>query len=54
MLLVAVLTALITLNGAVAALLPLVVVLALRLGQSPSQLLMPLALRRARRVACWC
>ena len=39
----AVLTALITLNGSVAALLPLVVVLALRIGQPPSQMLMPLA-----------
>jgi di/tricarboxylate transporter len=36
-------TALITLNGAVAALLPMVVVLALRLGQSPGRLAMPLA-----------
>jgi di/tricarboxylate transporter len=42
MLLVAVLTALINLNGAVAALLPVVVVMAVRLGRSPSQLLMPL------------
>ena len=33
----------ITLNGAVAALLPLVVLLAQRIGQSPSQLLMPVA-----------
>ena len=39
----AVLTALITLNGSVAALLPLVVVLAVRIGQPPSQMLMPLA-----------
>lgn len=39
----ALLTALITLNGAVAALLPLVVLLAQRTGQSPSQLLMPVA-----------
>ena len=42
-LLCAVLTALITLNGSVAALLPLVVVLAVRIGQPPSQMLMPLA-----------
>lgn len=42
MLLVAVLTALINLNGAVAALLPVVVVMAVRLGRPPSQLLMPL------------
>ena len=42
MLLVAVLTALISVNGAVAALLPVVVVMAIRLGRSPSQLLMPL------------
>lgn len=40
--LVGVLTALITLNGAVAALLPVVVVLAVRLGRQPAQLLMPL------------
>ncbi len=42
MLLVALLTALISVNGAVAALLPVVVVMAIRLGRSPSQLLMPL------------
>lgn len=42
-LLVAVLTALISVNGAVAALVPMVVVLALRIKQAPSQLLMPLA-----------
>src|SRR3954454_21839955 len=42
-LLCAVLTALITLNGSVAALLPLVVVLAVRIGQPASQMLMPLA-----------
>ena len=42
MTLVAVLTALISVNGAVAALLPVVVVMAIRLGRSPSQLLMPL------------
>ncbi len=42
MLLVAVLTALINLNGAVAALLPVVVVMAVRLSRPPSQLLMPL------------
>ncbi|MFB0832973.1 SLC13 family permease [Arthrobacter halodurans] len=39
----AVLTALISVNGAVAALLPMVVVSAVRLGRLPSQLLMPLA-----------
>ncbi|TDW21891.1 SLC13 family permease [Kribbella kalugense] len=38
----AVLSALITLNGAVAALLPLVVMLAIRIGQPPSRMLMPL------------
>jgi di/tricarboxylate transporter len=38
----AVLAALITLNGAVAALLPLVVMLAMRIGQPPSRMLMPL------------
>jgi di/tricarboxylate transporter len=43
MLLVALLTALISVNGAVAALVPVVVVMAIRLGRSPSQLLMPLA-----------
>ncbi|HEX6012523.1 MAG TPA: SLC13 family permease, partial [Geminicoccaceae bacterium] len=42
MLLVAILTALINLNGAVAALLPVAVVMAVRLGRPPSQLLMPL------------
>ena len=42
MLLVAGLTALISVNGSVAALLPVVVVIAVRLGRSPSQLLMPL------------
>jgi di/tricarboxylate transporter len=42
-LLSALLTSLITLNGAVAALLPLVVLLAQRIKQSPSQLLMPVA-----------
>jgi len=41
-LLVAGLTALISVNGAVAALLPVVVVMALRLRRQPSQLLMPL------------
>lgn len=41
-LLVAVLTALISLNGAIAALLPVVVVMALRLRRQPSQLLMPM------------
>lgn len=39
----AVLTALITLNGSVAALLPLVIVLAVRIKEPPSQMLMPLA-----------
>jgi di/tricarboxylate transporter len=43
MLLVGVLAALISVNGAVAALLPVVVVIAVRLGRPPSQLLMPLA-----------
>ena len=43
MLLVALLTSLISVNGAVAALVPMVVVLAVRLGRSPSQLLMPVA-----------
>lgn len=43
MLLVALLTAVISVNGAVAALLPMVVVVALRLGEHQSQLLMPLA-----------
>ncbi len=43
MLLCAVLTALISLNGSVAALLPMVVVLARRIGQPPSQMLMPMA-----------
>jgi di/tricarboxylate transporter len=43
MLLVALLTALININGAVPALLPVVVVMAVRLGHAPSQLLMPLA-----------
>ena len=42
MLLVAAFTALISVNGAVAALLPVVVVMAVRLGTPPSQLLMPL------------
>ena len=41
-LLVAFLTALISVNGAVAALLPVVVVMAVRLRRNPSQLLMPL------------
>ena len=44
MLLVAVVTALISVNGAVAALLPVVVVTAIRLGQPTSQLLMPLVI----------
>jgi len=43
MALVAALTALISVNGAVAALLPVTVVLALRLKRSPGQLLLPLA-----------
>lgn len=42
-LLVAVLSALISINGAVAALIPVVVVVAVRAGLAPSQLLMPLA-----------
>ena len=43
MTLAALLTALINVNGAVAALVPVVVVMAVRLGRSPSQLLLPLA-----------
>ena len=43
LLLVAVLTAVISVNGAVAALLPMVVVIAIRIGQPSSRLLMPLA-----------
>lgn len=43
LLLVAALTALISVNGAVAALVPVAVVTATRLGRAPSQLLMPLA-----------
>jgi di/tricarboxylate transporter len=43
MLLAAALSALISPNGSVAALMPMVVVLAIRLGRSPSLLLMPLA-----------
>ena len=43
MLLVAGLTALISVNGAVAALLPMAVVVAVRIGLPPSQLLLPLA-----------
>jgi len=42
MLLCAALTAVISVNGAVAALLPVVVVIAVRTGRAPSQLLMPL------------
>jgi di/tricarboxylate transporter len=42
MLLVSLLTALISVNGAVAALLPVVIVMAIRLGRATSQLLMPL------------
>lgn len=43
MVIVAVLTALISVNGAVAALLPMAVVIAVRVGLPPSQLLLPLA-----------
>src|SRR5262245_61258232 len=43
LLLVAALTALISVNGSVAALLPVVAVMAVRLRRSPSQLMMPLA-----------
>lgn len=43
MLLVALLTAVISVNGAVAALVPMVVVIAVRLGRLPSKLLLPLA-----------
>lgn len=43
MLLVAVLTALISVNGAVAALIPVVVVVAVRAGLAPSRMLLPLA-----------
>src|SRR3954453_14985109 len=43
MLLVAALTALISVNGSVAALIPVAVLLAIRLRRSPSQLLLPLA-----------
>ncbi len=43
MLLVALLTAVISVNGAVAALVPMVVVIAVRLGRTPSKLMMPLA-----------
>jgi di/tricarboxylate transporter len=43
MLLCAGLTALITVNGSVAALVPIVVVMAVRLGREPSQLMIPLA-----------
>jgi di/tricarboxylate transporter len=43
MLLVALMSALITPNGAVAALVPVVVVLAIRLGRAPSELLLPLS-----------
>ena len=42
MMAVAVLSALISVNGAVAALIPVIVVLAVRLGRSPGQLMMPL------------
>ena len=50
MLLVAVVTALISVNGAVAALLPVVIVTAIRLGQSTSQLLMPLVFAAHARI----
>ena len=53
MLLVAVLTALISVNGAVAALVPMVVVLALRIRQPSSQLMMPLAVGGRTRGHCW-
>jgi di/tricarboxylate transporter len=43
LLLVALLTALISVNGAVAALVPVVVVIAVRLARSPAQLLLPVA-----------
>src|SRR4051794_25564246 len=43
MVLVALMTALINVNGAVAAFVPLVVVMAVRVGRPPSQLLLPLA-----------
>lgn len=43
MILVAIVTALISVNGAVAALVPMVVVLCIRVKQVPSQMLMPLA-----------
>lgn len=43
MLIVAGLTALINVNGAVAALVPVTVVLAMRVKRAPSELLMPLA-----------
>ena len=51
MLLCAGLTALITVNGSVAALVPVVVVMAVRLRRAPSQLLMPARVRRPRRLA---
>ena len=50
MLFVGVLSALISVNGAVAALLPVVVVLAVRLQRPPSQLLMPLVFGGACRL----
>ena len=46
MTLVALFTALINVNGAVAALVPVVVVMALRVGRPPSQLLLPLLLEQ--------
>ena len=51
-LLVAFLAALISVNGAVAALLPVVVVMAMRLKRAPSQLLMPLV-SRPTPGRCW-
>ena len=49
---VGLLSALISVNGAVAALLPVVVVIAVRLRRAPSQLLMPLVFRRMP-ARCW-
>jgi Na+/H+ antiporter NhaD/arsenite permease-like protein len=63
MLLAAGLSALVSPNGAVAALMPMLVILAVRLGRSPSLLLVPLAfaahagsllLLIGTRSACWC
>ena len=47
----ALLTAVITLNGSVAALLPMVLVLALKIGTPPSRMLMPMAFAGQRRLA---